>query len=275
MFSERRILMINNKKINTRILALILVCITLVACLCSCTGCDGCTGGEMDPEDYAKVTNAVTTAPDSTTQPGTSQSDVILPQNPINFEELNKLNPDLYAWIRIPGTSIDNPVAQSSDGDDNFYLHHNYLGNYEFAGTIYSQRHNTKYFIDRVTVLYGHNMLNGTMFADLHKFSDEEFFEDNRTIYIYTDGHIFTYEIFAAYEYDDRHILNSFNFYDDEVYQQYLDDCLNPHYSNANVLDDITLTTEDKIITLSTCTNYNSNRRYLVQGVLINDEKTQ
>ena len=50
--------MINNKKINTRILALILVCITLVACLCSCTGCDGCTGGEMDPELRQKIEQA-------------------------------------------------------------------------------------------------------------------------------------------------------------------------------------------------------------------------
>ncbi|MBR3972145.1 MAG: class B sortase [Ruminococcus sp.] len=267
--------MIKNKRINIRIIALLLACIALVTTLCSCSGCDGCSGGEMDPEDYAKVTNVVTTAPDNSTQPDTTQSNVILPQNPINFDELQKLNPDLYAWIRIPGTAIDNPVAQSSNDDDNYYLHHNYLGNYEFAGTIYSQRHNTKYFIDRVTVLYGHNMLNGTMFADLHKFSNEDFFEDNQTIYVYTDGHIFTYKIFAAYEYDDRHILNAFAFHEDEVYQQYLDDCLNPRYSNANVRDGVTLTTEDKIITLSTCTNYNSNRRYLVQGVLINDEKTQ
>lgn len=264
--------MIKTSKLKLHITALLLICTALAACLLS--GCDGCTGGKMDPDDYAKVTNAVTTAP-VTSAPDTSQEPVVLPQNPINFEELNKLNPDLYAWIRIPGTSIDNPVAQSSNGDDNYYLHHNYLGNYEFAGTIYSQRHNTKYFIDRVTVLYGHNMLNGTMFADLHNFSNEKFFNENRTIYIYTDGHIFTYEIFAAYEYDDRHILNSFEFHEDEVYQQYLNDCLNPRYSNANVLEGLELTTEDKIITLSTCTNYNSNRRYLVQGVLINDERTQ
>ena len=272
--------MTNNKTVYIRITALFLVIIAIAACLCSCSGCDGCTGGRMDPDDYARVTNKITTAPEKdspdTTETSTPDSaNVVLPQNPINFQELHKLNPDLYAWIRIPGTSIDNPVAQSSNGDDNYYLHHNYLGNYEFAGTIYSQRHNTKYFLDIVTVLYGHNMLNGTMFADLHKFSNQNFFDNNQIIYIYTDGHILTYKIFAAYEYDDRHILNSFEFHDDDVYQQYLNDCLNPRFPNSIIREGTTLTTEDKIITLSTCTNYNSNRRYLVQGVLVKDEKTQ
>lgn len=224
----------------------------------------------MDPDDYNKVTNQVTTSPTDSQAPTEP-----LAQNPINFKELKEMNPDLYAWIRIPGTVIDYPVAQSTNTDDNYYLHHNYLGNYEFAGTIYSQRHNTKYFIDRVTVLYGHNMLNGTMFASLHDFSDKDFFDENELMYIYIDGHILTYKIFAAYEYDDRHILNSFEFHDDEVYSRYLKDCLNPHSSNAMVREGVELTVEDKILTLSTCTNYNSNNRFLVQGVLIKDERTQ
>ena len=255
-------------------ISLVLICIMIFACL---NGCNGCVGGKMDPDDYAKVTNIVTTAPAQPSSPtdSTEPTEVVLPSNPINFKELTNLNPDLYAWIRIPGTSIDNPVAQSSNNDQNYYLHHNYLGNYEFAGTIYSQRHNTKYFLDRVTVLYGHNMLNGTMFADLHKFSDEDFFEENDVMYIYIDGHILTYKIFAAYEYDDRHILNSFEFHNDEVYTQYLNDCLNPRSSNSVVREGVELTKEDRILTLSTCTNYNSNKRFLVQGVLINDEKTQ
>ncbi len=254
-------------------IAVILIVFTMITTLSGCSCLDGCTGGKMDPDDYGKVTNPVTTAPTEATQAETTTEPLIA--NPINFKELKEMNSDLYAWIRIPGTVIDYPVAQSSNEDDNYYLHHNYLGNYEFAGTIYSQRHNTKYFIDRVTVLYGHNMLNGTMFAALHDFSDKDFFEENELMYIYTDGHILTYQIFAAYEYDDRHILNSFEFHEDEVYKQYLSDCLNPHSSNAMVREGVELDIEDKIITLSTCTNYNSNKRFLVQGVLINDERTK
>ena len=262
-----------SKKFYICSISLMLICIMLFSAM---SGCNGCVGGKIDSDDYNKVVTPTEEKPSNPPTPSTTASDdEVLVDNPINFSELTKLNPDLYAWIRIQGTVIDYPVAQSSNGDQNYYLHHNYLGNYEFAGTIYSQKHNTKYFIDRVTVLYGHNMLNGTMFAALHKFSDKDFFEENDTIEIFIDGHILTYKIFAAYEYDDRHILNSFDFYDDDVYAQYLSDCLNPHSSNAIVREGVELTTEDKIITLSTCTNYNANKRYLVQGVLINDEKTR
>ncbi len=219
-----------------------------------------------------------TTATEATTESdvdNTTSSEEVLPQNPINFKELQDINSDLYAWLKIPGTVIDYPVAQSSNEDDNYYLHHNYMGDYEFAGTIYSQRHNTKYFVERVTVLYGHNMLDGSMFASLHDFSDPEFFEENDTLYIYIPGHILTYKIFAAYDYDDRHIMNSFDFYDDEVYEQYLKDCLNPHSANSIVREGVELDLEDKIITLSTCHDYNSSLRFLVQGVLVDDQRTQ
>ena len=258
----------NSLKKITICICLCLICAVFVTCLSGCS----CTPNRVDPTDYSAVVNPTDTEPETTVADTTAE---VLAENPINFAELKKLNKDLYAWIRIPGTVIDYPVAQSSNPDDNYYLHHNYLGNYEFAGTIYSQRHNTKYFVDRVTVLYGHNMLDGSMFAALHKFTDKDFFEENQNIYIYTDGHILTYKIFAVYDYDDRHILNSFEFSDDEVYKQYLKDCLNPHSANALVREGTKLTTEDRIITLSTCTNYNSNLRFLVQGVLIDDQRTQ
>ncbi len=228
----------------------------------------------MSPEDYNAVTNAVTASPTISTGTTSATEAEVLVNNPKNFKKLHSLNPDLYAWIKIPNTNIDNPVAQSSVDDDNYYLHHNYLGNYEFAGTIYSQRQNSKYFMDPVTVLYGHNMLDGSMFADLHKFADKDFFDKNEIMYVYTDGYILTYQIFAAYEYDDRHILNSFDFADDAVFEGYLQTCLNPHSSNANIRQGVTLDVEDKILTLSTCTNYNSSLRYLVQGVLIDEQRT-
>ena len=67
------------------------------------------------------------------------------------------------------------------------------------------------------------------MFRDLHKFrNDETFFDKNKYIYVYTPGHILTYEICAAYRYDNRHILNSFDFSDSEVFKEYLETVKNP-----------------------------------------------
>ncbi len=225
------------------------------------------------PDVYNTTAPATTAVNTEATVPDSTEE--VLPQNPINFKELQGINKDLYAWLKIPNTVIDYPVAQSSNDDDNYYLHRDYMGNYDFAGTIYSQRHNTKYFVERVTVLYGHNMLDGSMFAGLHQFSDPEFFKENDTMYIYIPGHILTYKIFAAYDYDDRHIMNSFEFYKDDVYEQYIEDCLNPHSANAMVREGVKLDLNSKILTLSTCHDYNSSLRFLVQGVLVDDQRTQ
>lgn len=197
-----------------------------------------------------------------------------LQSNPIDFKGLQSLNGDIYAWIYIPNTGIDLPVFQASpDKDDNFYMYHNVKGEYEFKGSIYSQRLNKKDFSDPVTVFYGHHMLDDSMFSNLHYFMDAEFFEENEYFYIYTPGHILTYRIVSAHEYDERHILNSFNFSKEEVFREYLDYIMAPRTMVANVRDSVVLTTQDRIVTLSTCTEGGS-ARYLLQGVLINDEPT-
>lgn len=189
----------------------------------------------------------------------------------INFTELWKINTDIYAWIKIPNTNVDYPVLQTS-GDDAFYLEHNYKKEYEFAGSIYTEKLNKKDFSDPNTVLYGHNMLNGTMFRTLHNFRDPDFFAANPYIYVYLPDRTLTYEIFSAYEYDDRHILYSFDFTDKDVYAEYLAYATDPTESMMCNRREIEVTTDDKIITLSTCLGNIDTSRYLVQGVLISDE---
>lgn len=189
----------------------------------------------------------------------------------INFTKLWETNTDIYAWIRIPNTNVDYPILQT-DGDDGFYLEHNYKKEYEFAGSIYTEKLNKKDFSDPNTLIYGHNMLNGTMFRTLHNFRDPAFFESNPYIYIYLPDRTLTYEIFAAYEYDDRHILYSFDFSDKDVYAEYLAYATNPTESMMCNRRDVEVTTDDKIITLSTCLGNIDTSRYLVQGVLISDE---
>jgi sortase B len=194
-------------------------------------------------------------------------------QNPIDFASLVKQNDEIYSWIYIPDTNINYPVCQSKS-DDNFYLDHDVYGNNSYAGAIYSQICNSKDYSDRVTVLYGHNMADGSMFANLHKFADADFFAEHDKMYIYTENKKLTYKIVSAFVYDDRHIMNSFDFSDDSVFGDYLDMILNPHSVSVNVRDDVELSIEDKIVTLSTCLN-SGEGRYLVQGVLENEEQTQ
>ncbi len=187
--------------------------------------------------------------------------------SPVDFEGMWKVNPDVYAWITVPGTVIDYPVLQHPT-DNTYYLNYNIDGSYGYPGCIYTETMNAKDFSDNNTVIYGHNMKNGTMFSDLHKFEDSAFFEKNDRIIIYMPEQELEYTIFAAYVYDDRHLLYSFNFADRAVYANYLETVQNMRDMNANIREDITVTAENKIITLVTCIGDQPEKRLLVQAVL-------
>lgn len=195
--------------------------------------------------------------------------------NPIDFKSLQKTNDEVFAWLYVPGTKVDYPLLQSEVRDD-FYLHKDIYGNYSYAGSIYAEYCNRTEMTDRVTVLYGHNMKNGSMFATLHKFEDSEFFKEHKYFYIYTPERKLTYEIVSAHNYDDRHIMNSFNFSENKVFKDYLKMIQNPRSSVKNVRNklDHKLTINDKIVTLSTCLN-SGQGRFLVQGALIKNELTK
>lgn len=203
-----------------------------------------------------------------------NQNNNELAENPIDFESLKQTNSEIYAWIRIPNTNIDYPIAQSAT-DDKYYLHHDIYGKWIFAGTIYTEMQNSKDFSDPVTLVYGHNMTKGYMFHNLYKFQDKDFFDNNKYFYIYTPGHILKYTIFSAHQYDNRHILNSFDFSKKEVLEGYIYDSMNPTFMLKNVRNDINVTTDDKIVTLSTCLGSGKTYRYLVQGVLTDDIPTK
>ena len=239
---------------------------------------------QIIPKDPTPTNEATAQVTDTTetsvpTQPPTerfAETTATLPQDDfVDFEELMEINPDIYAWIYIPNTNVDYPVAQSARGvDDSFYLTHNVYKNYQFSGTIYTEKQNSRDFTDPVTVLYGHNMLNGSMFASLHNFNDETFFNENNTIFVFTKDKILTYYIYSAYQYDDRHLLNSFDMSESTSFREFLDSTLleRPYY--CNVRKDIKLSDNDRIITLSTCMNGGGNVRYLVQGVLVNEQES-
>ena len=131
-----------------------------------------------------------------------------------------------------------------------------------------------KDFTDTNTVLYGHNLKDKTMFSSLHNFEDEDVFNQDNYIFVYTEDYVYVYQIFAAYEYDSLHLLVNFDYSNEYVYQDYLDSIFEGTGRESNVKTDVEVTTEDKIITLSTCTSdHNSNYRYLVAGKLLNPKK--
>ncbi len=191
---------------------------------------------------------------------------------PIDFAALQAENPDVYAWITIPGTQIDYPILQSAS-DDSYYLTHDIDGQENPEGAIFTESCNSKDFEDPNTVIYGHNMKNGSMFQNLHDYEDRDFFDNNRSVLIYTPDAVRHYQIFAAYLYDNRHLMESFDFNNPWVYKQYLDQIFSIRDMNSFIDTSMEVGVDDKIITLSTCYGTQHNKRYLVQAVLVSIEK--
>ncbi|MDO5406449.1 MAG: class B sortase [Eubacteriales bacterium] len=201
--------------------------------------------------------------------PGSEQPEMA--EIPIDFSVLEQENPDIYAWIQIPGTEVDYPVLQHA-ADDGYYLKHTAFHRRSAAGSIYTERANARDFSDYNTVLYGHNMADGSMFGGLKKYLDADYMKAHRDITLYTRDRVLRYRVFAAVTYDNRHLLESFQFDDRLQYQAFMDS-LEDRRSLFSYLDaSVPVTAEDRIITLSTC-NGNDNQRLLVVAVLIPEEQ--
>ena len=198
----------------------------------------------------------------------------IRPENPVDFQSLQDRNSEIYAWIVVPNTEIELPILQSL-ADDLYYLNRDLDGKYSRLGSLFTQSKNHLDFSDPVTVIYGHNYYTGGMFTNLHYFEDKDFFNENEFFYIYTPTRKLTYRIVSAYKYDDRHILNSFDFSDEQVRRDYFDSVLEPKAMLRNVREGASLETDDKLVILSTCLTGGYSGRYLVNGVLVNDEQTK
>ncbi|HIS31715.1 MAG TPA: class B sortase [Candidatus Limivivens intestinipullorum] len=234
----------------------------------------GAEATEDSGEDAAKTAAEDTgqepaeTETEDTGQDATETEDGEPVEIPIDFEALWEINPEAYAWITISGTEIDYPILQS-ETDNTYYLTHSIEGEESPEGAIFTEDYNSKDFEDPNTVIYGHNMRNGSMFQGLHEYMDRAFFDENREVLIYLPDKILHYEIFAAYLYDDRHLLESFDFEDEDVFGAYLNRIFSIRDMNSFIDTDMEVTAEDKIITLSTCYSNESNQRYLVQAVLV------
>ncbi len=190
------------------------------------------------------------------------------PEMAVDFSYLESVNPDIVAWIDLPDTSISYPVLQSGeDKKEDYYLHHNVDGSYGYPSSVYMQKTNESNFNDRVTVLYGHNMKNGTMFAGLHNYEDAEYFTSHPDIYIYTPTGTKHYRIFASLFYDDRLILDAYDgFQTGEALMAFFEESV----SLADNVDyGVTVDEDSKILVLSTCEKGQSDKRYLVEAVLV------
>ncbi len=188
--------------------------------------------------------------------------------SPVDFEGLQKVNSDIYAWIQIPGTPVDYPVVQSAT-DDSFYLDHDADGQYTSKGAIFSESaYNSTSFEDPVTVLYGHNMATGEMFGEFQAvYWDRDFLLENDEIIVYLPDRELHFEIFAATPYSRMHLLYYYKTDKKAGFEALIDDLFASRNLSAVFVEERKPKFGDQVLVLSTCLSGDNRYRYLVVGV--------
>lgn len=211
----------------------------------------------VDPTvgDVQPSTDPAQTAPTEPTEP------VMFPE----YEVVYNKNKDMVGWIEIPGTVISYPVVHTPDRKD-FYLRKNFYGDYATCGTLYVREQCDVFEPSDNVTIYGHNMANGTMFADLHKYEKKDFWEANRYIYFDTLYEYHTYEIFAVFvssaKLDEGAFpYHLFDYADDAAeYDKFVANCKELSLYDTGITPQL----GEKLITLSTCDKSIEQGRFVV-----------
>lgn len=202
--------------------------------------------------------------------PGSSQTEQTTSTavyiSPIDFDDLQKKNPDIYGWLQIPGTDISYAVLQSQK-DDTFYLDHNELGKYDVNGVLFSEHtYNKNDFSDKVTAIYGHHLKSGAMFGNLQKYYTDDFDKYSKIV-IYTETKQIDYQVFAAVSFSNRHIMYYYDCFEDELMmKEFLDDINSVRAIGSHVDKSVEVATTDQLLVLSTCLQGDRTCRFLVIG---------
>lgn len=179
------------------------------------------------------------------------------------LKDLKKLNPDVKAWIQVPKTNIDYPVVQGQD--DMEYINKNVYGEFELSGAIFLSCLNKDDFSDPYNLVYGHNMKNGGMFADVADFTNKEYFEMHQKGKLYLTDATRKIRFFACMKVTaaDAKIYNP-----DGYRKENLKDLLDYIQANAVQYRDVNVADENSLIALSTCSEAETNGRVVLIGKL-------
>ena len=237
-------------------------------------------GGDKDPVDPNTTDDPPLVDPNDTAN--RVEPDPIV--EPEGMEATFAKYKDVYAWIDIPefktalGTSTDlsYPVAQHPS-DRSFYLNRDLDGNNSKTGTLFTEAVvegktiNGKDLNDPVTVIYGHNMANRTMFGGLQTFLSKMDFSQQHLVYMYQKDRRVTYQIVGGVQYDLSHIIYYHDFSNDEVFNSFFDQLWKETDGTTNLDRANKPVAGDKVLILSVCKNGDDNHRYLVVCKMIED----
>lgn len=183
-----------------------------------------------------------------------------------SLQELQKINPDVCAWLTVDGTKIDYPVVQ---GETNLeYINQDIYGEFALSGSIFLDSRNDRKFIDSYSLLYGHHMDNGAMFGDVMNYKEKEYFESHKTGTLYLNERLEKIQWFACVETDayDEVIYNPQDYKKENLEE--LMEYIKAHAVQYRLPEKKGKEGRDRIIGLSTCSNDQTNGRVILYGFL-------
>lgn len=175
--------------------------------------------------------------------------------------QLSAEHKDSVAWLYIPDTNIDYPIMQS--GDNDYYAHRATDGSYLYAGSLFMDYRCSSDFSDFNSVIYGHNMGNGTMFADIPNYENEEYFMEHSYGWLTTDDNVRLIDFFAV----ARTVDTSGLYLADRTFEKWDSQLRNC----ASIYKEIEVTESDHLLMLSTCTGAEGSSRTILVGKIIEE----
>lgn len=176
----------------------------------------------------------------------------------LDLDALRQVNPEVVGWIRIPGTAVDFPLLQGEDNQ--FYLDYTWDLNESSSGSIFLECRNDPAFTDFNTLIFGHNMRDGSMFATLQRYGQQDFFLENPYIYILTDAGVLRYEVFSSFYAQPDSRIYGLSFRQQETRTAFLQLAAEESQIDSGISPAAT----DRILTLSTCTGWGYTHRRVV-----------
>lgn len=184
-------------------------------------------------------------------------------ESALDFAPLIETCPDVVGWIQLEGEWLDYPVVQGEDNE--YYLNHLPNGYMNEAGSIMLDAANDEFFRDELTILHGHHMNHGSMFGNLDKFRKAEYYQEHRTILLYTPTGDYTIELVAAWTLDGMEFGYPTEFASDEEFEEFLGEAI----ANSTFDSGVSVQRGDRLILLSTCAYNFKYARFVVLGRLI------
>lgn len=173
----------------------------------------------------------------------------------INFRKLKEINDETVAWLKVAGTDVEYPIVQAKD--NNYYLRRNFNKEYNLAGWIFADYKNKLDGTDKNIVIYGHNRRDDSMFGTLRNILNEDWYKnsDNYIIDFITEKETLKYEVFSVYQIESEDYYIKTHFANGE-FSEFIEVLKNRSIKDFNV----EISSEDSILTLSTCANNNEER---------------